>query len=485
MKRLILLAHDKKDEREYYRNLLCESERGYEVDTASCGEEAIAKAAKHEYGVIILDVLMPNTRVDESAGRCNQLGGIYALEKIRQLKPWVPVIMFSYKELSDEIMDQARALNIFDYLVRYHSHSDLKLVTRVNNAEEIYLERKKSLAEHSEIIYKSSRMESAVLKARTVARSDTPVLILGETGVGKELIADEIYKASPRNGKPFLQMNCAAIPETLIESEIFGHEQGSFTGAISKRRGLLELSDKGVLFLDEIGDMALSTQAKLLRAIEEQEFRPVGSEKTLKVDVRIICATNKNLEEMVRKEQFRDDLYYRICNDKIMIPPLRERTEDIGPLVEAFTNEFNRKYHRQIKVDAKVVKRLESYPLPGNVRELKSIIFAGLSRLYRNEETLTENHLECRIFTDEAVKMVCDTGLIPENKLQEQVSLGCIDLDKFVDDIRERCVRIALEKSNHNAEKAAQLLKINPHTLRRWVREDKGDAKPEPQINTD
>ncbi|MFH1231443.1 MAG: sigma-54 dependent transcriptional regulator [Planctomycetota bacterium] len=477
--RLILLAHDKKDEREYYKNLLIESERGYEVDTASCGEEAIEKASKQGYCVIILDVLMPNTRIDESAGRLNQLGGIYALEKIRQTKPWVPVIMFSYKELNDEIMDKARKLNIFDYLVRYHSHSDIKLITRVKNAEEIYWERKKSLQEKSEIIYKSSQMEAVILKTHTVAKTDTPVLIVGDTGVGKELIANEIYRLSPRYGKPFLQMNCAAVPETLIESEIFGHEQGAFTGAVSKRRGLLELSNKGVLFLDEIGDMALPTQAKLLRAIEEQEFRPLGSEKTSKVDVRIICATNKNLEEMVQKEQFRDDLYYRICYDKIIIPPLRERTEDIGLLVEFFTAEFNHKYHRRIKVDKDIIKRLESYPLPGNVRELKSIVFSALSRVHRNEETLTENHLECRIFTDEIKNITCNADLIQEPKLQEQISLGCVNLDKFIDDLREKCVKIALDKSNHNAEKAAQLLKINPHTLRRWVRENETTDPPD------
>lgn len=473
--RLILLVHDKKDEREYYKKLLTESDRGYEVDTASCGEEAVEKAFKQEYCVIILDVLMPNTRVDEASGRTNQQGGIYALERIRQRESWVPIIMFSYKELNNDIMDKARALNIFDYLVRYHSHSDIKLITRVKNAEELYLERKKSLESHSEIIYKSSLMESVVLKARAVAMTDTPVLIIGETGVGKELIANEIYRASPRCGKPFLQMNCAAVPEPLIESEIFGHEQGAFTGAISKRRGLLELSDKGVLFLDEIGDMALATQAKLLRAIEEQEIRPVGSEHTKKVDVRIICATNKNLEEMVKKEHFRDDLYYRICYDKIVIPPLRERPEDIGPLVETFTEEFNQKYHRQIKVDIKVIKRLESYPLPGNVRELKSIVLSGLARVYRNEDILTENHLEGRIFTDETKNIVCDSELVSEAKLQEQVSLGCINLDNLVDQIRERCIQIALEKSNHNAEKAAQLLKINPHTLRRWIREKQDD----------
>jgi transcriptional regulator with GAF, ATPase, and Fis domain len=332
------------------------------------------------------------------------------------------------------------------------------------------LERKKSLQEKSEIIYKSSAMESVVLKARTVAKTDTPVLIVGETGVGKELIANEIYRVSPRYGKPFFQMNCAAVPETLIESEIFGHEQGAFTGAISKRRGLLELSDKGVLFLDEIGDMSLPTQAKLLRAIEEQEFRPLGSEKTCKVDVRIICASNKNLEEMIQKEQFRDDLYYRICYDKIVIPPLRERPEDITPLVEFFTEEFNHKYHRQIKVDTKIIKRLEVYPLPGNVRELKSIIFSALSRVHHNEDTLTENHLEGRIFTDDVNSILCETGLISDDKLKEQVSFGCVNLDKLIDDLREKCVKIALEKSNHNAEKAAQLLKINPHTLRRWLR---------------
>jgi len=214
--RLILLVHDKKDEREYYKKLLTESDRGYEVDTASCGEEAVEKAFKQEYCVIILDVLMPNTRVDEAAGRTNQQGGIYALERIRQRESWVPIIMFSYKELNNDIMDKARALNIFDYLVRYHSHSDIKLITRVKNAEELYLERKKSLEAHSEIIYKSSLMESVVLKARAVAMTDTPVLIIGETGVGKELIANEITEREPHDGYLILQGGLPEVREFVL-----------------------------------------------------------------------------------------------------------------------------------------------------------------------------------------------------------------------------------------------------------------------------
>jgi transcriptional regulator with PAS, ATPase and Fis domain len=173
---------------------------------------------------------------------------------------------------------------------------------------------------------------------------------------------------------------------------------------------------------------------------------------------------------MVKKDNFRDDLYYRICYDKIVVPPLRERSEDIGPLVELLTNEFNQKYHRQIKVDKKVIKRLELYPLPGNVRELKSIVLSGLARVYRNEDVLTENHLEGRIFTDETKNIICDSELISEAKLEEQISLGCINLDNLVEQIREKCIKIALEKNNHNAEKAAEVLKINPHTLRRWIR---------------
>ncbi|OHB77732.1 MAG: hypothetical protein A2Z34_03150 [Planctomycetes bacterium RBG_16_59_8] len=469
--RLILLAHDKSDKRDYYKNLLIEDERGYQVDTASCGEETVEKALKQEYCVIVLDVLMPESRTDEAAGRVNQTGGISALEQIRRREPWLPVIIFSQNELSDDLIDKARTLGIFDYIVRSHPHTDFKFLSRVRNAEDVYWDRRKALEENSPVIYRSALMEGVILHIRTVvAKTDTSVLILGETGVGKEMIANEIYRLSPRAGKPFLKINCAAMPETLLESELFGHELGAFTGAVSRRRGLLELADKGVLFLDEIGDMSPATQAKLLRAIEEQEIRPLGSEQTKKVDVRIVCATNKNLEALMRKEQFRDDLYYRICYDKIVIPPLRQRPEDIAPLVESFVGEFNRKYHKETTIDRKVIKRLKLYPLPGNVRELKSILFASLARLHRNESMLTENHLENRIFAAEAGGAPSDAQLLPEEKLKELIALGKIDLEALVGDLKEKCLRLAMAQCNHNAEKAAKLLKVRPHSFRRWLR---------------
>src|SRR6185436_1034433 len=193
-------------------------------------------------------------------------------------------------------------------------------------------------------------------------------------------------------------MNCAALPETLVESEMFGHVEGAFTGAVKRRKGKLEIADKGTLFLDEIADMTLQTQAKLLRAIEDQEFTPVGSEESKKVDVRIVCATNKHLEEMIKEKAFREDLYYRICYEKIEVPPLRERPEDVGPLVQFFLAAHSQRTGRTLSADPKVVQRLQTLTLRGNVRELQGILQAGISRMEKSESTLTEYHLESELF---------------------------------------------------------------------------------------
>lgn len=469
----ILLAHDKPEKLERYSKMLTDAGGGWEVDTASCGEEAVEKALSGHYFLVVLDVLMPNTRKDAKAGNVDQPGGIWALERIAQQKPFLPVIMFSQSELEDELIDKARRLRIFDYLIREEAHFQFKFITRVKNAEEAFHTRMETLEQKSEIVYKSGLMQGVLLEARRAARSEAPVLVVGETGTGKSLIAKEIHRWSSRKDRTFLVMNCAALPETLVESEMFGHVEGAFTGAVKRRRGKMEIADKGTLFLDEIADMTLQTQAKLLRAIEDQEFAPVGSEETKKVDVRIVCATNKNLEQMIKDKTFREDLYYRICYEKIEVPPLRERPEDVGPLVQFFLAAHSQRTGRQLSADPKVVQRLQTLTLRGNVRELQGIMQAGISRMEKSESTLTEYHLESELFEG---SRSAPGGLIPDRETVLKSLRAGIDFNRAVDDFRNALIDAAMQDANGVGERAAKALKLNAHTLRRYVRQKGGTA---------
>ncbi|NUN48178.1 MAG: sigma-54-dependent Fis family transcriptional regulator [Candidatus Brocadiae bacterium] len=467
----VLLVHDKLEKLERYRQLLLDAGHGWDVETASCGEEAVERALSGQFFCVILDVLMPCTRKDAKAGLTEQQGGVWALERISQQRPWLPVIMFSQHELNDDIIDQARRFRIFDYLIRDEPHFAFKFVTRLKNAEEVFHNRLETLGQKSDIVYKSGRMQGVVLEARRSARSEAPVLITGETGTGKSLIAREIHRWSSRRDRTFLVMNCAALPETLVESEMFGHVEGAFTGAVKRRRGKLELADRGSIFLDEIGDMSLQTQAKLLRAIEDQEFSPVGSEEVRKVDVRIICATNKNLEQMIKEKTFRDDLYYRICYEKIEVPPLRERPEDVGPLMQHFLAIHAQKTGRTIDCDARVVQRMQTLTLRGNVRELQGILQAGLSRMERSEQALTEYHLESELFGGGAS---APASLIPDRETALKAVRGGVDYSRATTDFSNALIDAAMQEAAGVGERAARMLKLNPHTLRRYVRQREG-----------
>jgi formate hydrogenlyase transcriptional activator len=226
-----------------------------------------------------------------------------------------------------------------------------------------------------QIIGNSPALRAVLEQARCVAVTDSTVLIQGETGTGKELIAHAVHNASPRSGHPLIKLNCAAIPFDLLESELFGHERGAFTGAIAQKIGRFELADKGTLFLDEVGDIPLALQPKLLRVLQEQEFERLGSGSTHRVDVRLVAATHRDLEQMVKREQFRSDLYYRLNVFPITLPPLRERREDIGPLVRHYVDAFSRRMGKHIDtVPDEFVTAFESYSWPGNIRELQNVI---------------------------------------------------------------------------------------------------------------
>ncbi len=470
--RTILLAHDKPEKREQYRRLLAESQDHWEVELASCGEQALEIAQSRDLCCAVLDFLMPNTRRDEREGRVTQEGGLWALERIAEKKSYLPVILFSQRDPTEANVEAAMRLGVFDFLVRDHEHFESKFLIRVRNAAEAFASRVKTLEKKSKILYKSGLMEAVILRARNVARSTSPVLIVGETGTGKDMVAEEIHECSPRRHGPFLSLNCAALPETLVESEMFGHVEGAFTGATRSRKGKLEQAHKGTLFLDEIGDMTLATQAKLLRAIEEQEFQPVGSEEARKVDVRIVCATNKDLEELITQGKFREDLYYRIRFEKIEIPPLRSRREDIPVLVAAFVAEHCRRLGRQIVVQEKAIRRLTALRLRGNVRELQGIVQAALSRMEPSETELTEFHLEAESVSEAQQSA---SVLLPDvQTVLDAVRGGGVELDKVLEDLKSRVIDAAVAECNGSGAAAAKILKMNPHTLRRYLRQRRG-----------
>lgn len=301
----------------------------------------------------------------------------------------------------------------------------------------------------AQIIGSSKAIADVLSLVSRVACNDVTVLITGESGTGKEMVAENILQQSPRKGKPFLKINCAAIPSELLESQMFGHERGAFTGAVSRQEGCFERADGGALFLDEIGDMALMTQTKLLRVLQEQEFERIGGNETIKVDVRIMAATNKNLLDEIKRGRFREDLYYRLNVVEICIPPLRERMEDVPELVGYFIEEFNRKYNKpDLHVSKQAMQTLLNYSWAGNVRELRNVIERAV--------VLTRG---AQIEPEDFPEKIRQPSLIPGDGGDEDHIYTLQEMERMY-------VRKVLEYSGGNKLKAARLLNIDPKTLR-------------------
>jgi two-component system nitrogen regulation response regulator NtrX len=360
----ILIVDDEPSIVQSLKGLL--SDEGFEVMTAPNGYEALKIIEGESPDLVLLDIWMPG------------IDGIETLKEIKANNPFVQVIVITGHG-NVETAVKATKLGAFDLIEKPLSID--KVIVGINNAlnfrrleeENRYL-RRKTLAKNS-IDGNSLNILELKQKIAAVAPTDTWVLITGENGTGKELVARTIYQLGNRAEKPFVDVNCAAIPEELIESELFGHEKGAFTGATTKKRGKFEIANEGTIFLDEIGDMSLKTQAKILRVLQEQQFQRVGGSRVLKVDVRVIAATNKDLAVEIEKGNFREDLYYRLNVVPIEVPTLQERKEDIPLLVDHFLDDCalqNRT--RRKSIDHKALEVLKSYGWPGNVRELKNLI---------------------------------------------------------------------------------------------------------------
>ncbi len=367
----ILIVDDEAAMRESLKDWLMED--GYEVNSAESGETALKMAAERNWDIVLLDLKMPG------------MDGIETLEKIKEINPDTEVLMMTAYATVDTAV-QAMKEGAFDYLVKPFDPDEVEIqIKKIVKHKDLVVQNillRKKLEEkyhYDEIIGKSDAMQEVFELIDRVAPTDSTVLITGESGTGKELIAQAIHGNSTRCYMPFIAVSCGALPETLLESELFGYEKGAFSGAEHRKRGRFEMADNGTLFLDEIGDISLKTQVDLLRVLQQKEFSRLGSEEVIRVDVRILAATNRDLKKAIREKRYREDLFYRLNVIAIHVPPLRQRKEDIPLLVSAFIEKYCLEMNREeAKIAPSALKLLMDYDWPGNVRELENIIERAL-----------------------------------------------------------------------------------------------------------
>ena len=360
----ILVVDDEEGVRSSLRGVL--EDEGFVVDTCSSGEECLRLTKRELFDLVMLDVWLP------------RLDGLQVLERLKSASYSAGVIMIS-GHANVEMAVRATKLGAFDFIEKPLSLDKTLLVIknalRQKRLEEENRLLKAKLEDKYILIGESDALKNLKEQIMIAAPTNGRVLIFGENGTGKELVARAIHRASLRTSAPFVEVNCAAIPDELIESELFGHVKGSFTGAIADKAGKFKQADGGTLFLDEVGDMSYKTQSKVLRALEEQRFERVGGGEPIEIDIRVIAATNKNLEEEIRKGNFRDDLYFRLNVIPLYVPPLRERPDDLPLLVSHFLELFSREYGQKLKqMTPEAMEQLQQYSWPGNVRELKNLV---------------------------------------------------------------------------------------------------------------
>jgi DNA-binding NtrC family response regulator len=423
----ILVVDDEKSQREILEMIL--SGEGYDVTTAASGEAALKFAKERRFDLALTDLKMTG------------MDGIELLQHLLAQDSSIIVILLTAHGSIESAKDALRR-GAFDYLQKPYDRDTL--------LDTIRRALKRLDALDAEIISASHEMEAVKKMILKVARSASPVLIRGESGTGKELIARSIHNQSPRVAEMFQAVNCAAINENLLESELFGHEKGSFTGAHAEKKGLFEVADRGTLFLDEIGELDIGMQAKLLRALQEREIRRVGGTRTIKIDVRVVAATNRDLRAMVSDGRFRDDLYYRINVLSVDVPPLRERRDDIPVLIDYFLKKHTRNTSRLVRGLTPETRRLMmDYSWPGNVRQLESAIERAIllceGDLITVEDLPLEVRQEARPTTEGAFKLPA-----------EGISF---------EDVERSLIVQAMEQTDYNITKAAKLLGLTFRTL--------------------
>ena len=424
-------------------------EEGYEVLTAPSGPEALKLAGTSDVDLVLTDMKMP------------KMNGIELLGELKRLYPDLPVIMMTAYGTVEKAVEAMRT-GAYDYILKPFKNEELlATIARALEYHRLLLQNRMLLQDLDKkygapnIVGESQAMREILALVKRVATSRATVLISGESGTGKELVARAIHLQSPRAGKTFVSVNCAALTETLLESELFGHERGAFTHAVSMRKGRFELADGGTLFLDEVAEMSPALQVKLLRVLQEMEFERVGGNKTIKVDVRLVAATNRELKEEVEEGRFREDLYYRLNVVHLHIPPLRERREDIAPLATHFLRKYAKENARgEVRLSPEALKLLLHYSWPGNVRELENVMERAV--ILCNQHLITVNDL-------------------PGELAGEPRESSRVNIDRFIpiqtplpqalEQIEEQMIRRALEQSGQVQVRAAELLGITKSLL--------------------
>lgn len=450
----ILICDDEEIMRDVLETIL--SAAGYKVDLAKTGEEALELYAERSYDVVLMDVSMPG------------MGGLTALEELIKLDPEAVVLMITAFATFDTAISAWEKGATGVIRKPFQNEQILSFVSRGVKKRRKEEERQTlrqvmtRSVKRDAIVGRSEKMEEIFRLVERVAPARSTVLITGESGTGKELVAKAIHEASPRADKPFVAVNCSNIPSELLESELFGHTKGAFTGAVAAKKGLFEVADTGSIFLDEIGDLRPETQVRLLRVIQEREFTPIGETAPTKVDVRIIAATNVDLKEAVKSGAFREDLYYRLSVVPIELPALRQRAEDILPLTKHFIRKYSDENGRQMSenISAEVLSLLENYNFPGNVRELENIIERAV--VIASTDEVTVDCLRPEVRDPEAARAMIQ---------QTEGASGDIDIARgvnFYDEVKKfeiDLIRRALEQTGGHQSRAARLLGLNATTL--------------------
>jgi len=451
MKPKILIVDDEKNMRWAISRAL--EKEGYEILQASNGQEGIEAFERHRPDVMLLDLKMP------------VMGGMEALKTIRETNTTTPVLMLTAHGTMETAIE-AMKRGAMDYLSKPFDVEELKVQIRkalhVNELEEqvVYLKETTAFETGNVVIGNSQPMKELMAMVERVAATPATILIQGESGTGKEIIAHLVHHNSPRRDKPFIKVNCGAIPETLIESELFGHEKGAFTGAVSRKVGKFERARGGTILLDEIGELSLSMQVKLLRVVQDKEIERVGGSETVSVDARVIAATNRQLKKMTEEGTFREDLYYRLNVIPLHIPPLRDRKEDIPGFVHHFMKVFCSEMGRKLMtLSPKAMAQLVNHPWKGNVRELENFI----ERLVILSPTDDVQEVDLPISGTTDASGTPDTSGISDTPKDSGIQLPeeGISLDELEKDL----ILQALEKTGNNQTKSAQLLGISRHTL--------------------
>jgi len=452
----VLVVDDDQRDRQQLAAII--ADLGYHSETASDGEAALEKLTAAPFDVIISDLMMP------------KMDGFVLLRTLFDRGDQTPAIVLTGAGSIDKAISIVHDLRAFWFLEKPARPSVLAtLLERAIQHKSLVKETERLQRQLSQqgyladLIGTSQAMREVFSLIQQIAPTSASVLITGESGTGKELVASAIHKLSPRAARPFVALNCAALPETLIESELFGHEKGAFTGAVGRRAGCFEQANQGTLFLDEIGDMPIAMQPRLLRALQESTIRRLGATAEISVDVRVLAATNKSLAELIQNRLFREDLFYRLNVFQIDIPPLRDRKDDILPLADAIIKDLNRKHdYRITDIHPAALERLLEHSWPGNVRELRNVL--ERSSIVAREGTLLPAHLTRTIGTPAPTHAALEAPQSSGNAISVEVGRPLSDVEKAY-------IQLTLKSTGNNKKRAAQILGISLRTLHSRVTE--------------